>query len=196
MKYQFENKDITQIRKTFEKIRQEFKNKNNIKFAVYVLECKPLYDDIDEMKKFIRNIKYDFISEEQLEQKAKRMAEREDEDIEIVRRSLKESEYTYPDYYDLALHAETNLYVGQTNDIITRLQQHLGGNGANFTSMFVPTGLTRIEWFEDRITAEERESNLADELSTYSEEDYTIVTRRTDNKNTENISKYTFAYSR
>jgi len=181
MKYSFKNKNIVGIRKTIKRMRDNISHKNDREFAVYVLECDPLYDDTGKFKKYLDNVVYQSPSEDELEQKADRIAKRQDDDKEIVKKSLQASDYTYPRHLDLAINAETTLYVGQTNNLIRRIQQHLIGDGANFTSIFVPVGIRQVEWYDDRATAKKREKELSNELTTYEPED---------------CSEYIFAYSR
>jgi|GEM_PF-3845692 len=66
---------------------------------------------------------------------------------------------------DSALFADTVYYVGETNDLVRRVSQHLGGHGSSFTAIFRPQSLERIEWCDSREAAEQRESELVEELN-------------------------------
>lgn len=115
--------------------------------AVYVLECTQPYKDDKQMRETLRT--------------------RYDPDVVDTAVDYKYSPnrgYKYPSELDDAIFADEVYYVGETTSLDSRIRQHLVQGGATLTKNFPPHSIERVEWFESRNKALERESELLDEL--------------------------------
>lgn len=68
-------------------------------------------------------------------------------------------EYDGPDWAQQAVYADELYYVGQTEDLSSRLKQHVRGTSgaALFTTLFPPQELVSVEWIPDADMANKRE---------------------------------------
>lgn len=64
------------------------------------------------------------------------------------------------------------LYVGQSNDVVKRLQAHLNGNGVFITKLLRISRLVDIEWFEDEESARIAERETAEQIRGLNEQVY------------------------
>lgn len=53
-----------------------------------------------------------------------------------------------------------SLYTGSTNDLTSRVEKHLSGNGAKYTRSHLPVSLVYFEKFSDRSQAFKREAEI------------------------------------
>lgn len=112
------------------------------KWAVYVLDCTPSnFREREAMWEFRRD------------SLAKHEAGHNLRGKEQYAQALNEGERIY--------------YVGQTKDIVDRMNRHYEGSasgGGQFTNFFKPRGVFDIEWYDSEANARDAEANRADEL--------------------------------
>lgn len=74
--------------------------------------------------------------------------------------------YDGPSWAQRAQFADELYYVGQTNELRNRLEEHVRGRSkaARFTTLFPPRELVSVEWVPDLETAKKREMNRKREL--------------------------------
>lgn len=72
--------------------------------------------------------------------------------------------FKYPLWVELVLSADDVYYVGQTEDVISRVQHHLTSASSPLFTVCNPTGVHKIELCESREESQSREKTLGQEL--------------------------------